>query len=297
MKTNDNVKKGNIKIFIFIIILITIILLLISLSLTKILISNLNKEKIGNIDMKEGSAILENTKKNENTTIEQNSIEIVNINETQNNIADKEIDIKEESTKESVNEPSNNKTREFKENVAFIGDSRTQAFLMYTGLTNVTDYTNIGLMVDTAVTKKIVTNSSGEKITLLEDLKYKNIDTIYIMLGINELGWVYSSIFIKNYEELIDKIKEIKPDCEIILQSIIPVTKTKSDNDSIYNNNRITEYNTLIKEMANRKKIKFIDLVPVLADESGNLPENASPDGIHLNKEYCLKWLEYLKNN
>ena len=49
--------------------------------------------------------------------------------------------------------------------------------------------------------------------------------------------------------------------------------------------------------MANRKKIKFIDLVPVLADESGNLPENASPDGIHLNKEYCLKWLEYLKNN
>ena len=168
---------------------------------------------------------------------------------------------------------------------------------MYTGLNNVTDYTNIGLMVDTAVTKKIVTNSSGEKITLLEDLKYKNIDTIYIMLGINELGWVYSSIFIKNYEELIDKIKEIKPDCEIILQSIIPVTKTKSDNDSIYNNNRITEYNTLIKEMANRKKIKFIDLVPVLADESGNLPENASPDGIHLNKEYCLKWLEYLKNN
>ena len=297
MKTNDNVKKGNIKIFIFIIILITIILLLISLSLTKILISNLNKEKIDNIDIKEGSAILENTKKTENTTIEQNIIEIVNINETQNNIADKEIDIKEESTKESVNEPSNNKTREFKENVAFIGDSRTQAFLMYTGLTNVTDYTNIGLMVDTAITKKIVTNSNGEKITILEDLKYKNIDTVYIMLGVNELGWVYSSIFIKDYEELIDKIKEIKPDCEIILQSIIPVTKTKSDNDSIYNNNRIKEYNTLIKEMANRKKIKFIDLVPILTDENGNLPENASPDGIHLNKEYCLKWLEYLKNN
>ncbi len=297
MKTNDNVKKGNIKIFIFIIILITIILLLISLSLTKILISNLNKEKIDNIDIKEESAIIENTKKTENTTIEQNIIEIVNTNETQNNIADKEIDIKEESTKESVNKPSNNKTREFKENVAFIGDSRTQAFLMYTGLTNVTDYTNIGLMVDTAITKKIVTNSNGEKITLLEDLKYKNIDTVYIMLGVNELGWVYSSIFIKDYEELIDKIKEIKPDCEVILQSIIPVTKTKSDNDSIYNNNRIKEYNTLIKEMANRKKVKFIDLVPILTDENGNLPENASPDGIHLNKEYCLKWLEYLKNN
>ncbi len=297
MKTNDNVKKGNSKIFIFIIILIAIILLLISLNITKILISNLNKDKITNIDIKTEDIISNSVKKTDNEIIEKDINEITNIKEEKNNTTDKEIDIKEESTEKSENELNNKKTREFKENVAFIGDSRTQAFLMYTGLNNVTDYTNIGLMVDTAVTKKIVTNSSGEKITLLEDLKYKNIDTIYIMLGINELGWVYSSIFIKNYEELIDKIKEIKPDCEIILQSIIPVTKTKSDNDSIYNNNRITEYNTLIKEMANRKKIKFIDLVPVLADESGNLPENASPDGIHLNKEYCLKWLEYLKNN
>ena len=53
-------------------------------------------------------------------------------------------------------------------------------------------------MVDTAVTKKFVTNSEGEKITILEDLQTKDIDTVYIMLGVNELGWVYSSIFIQN---------------------------------------------------------------------------------------------------
>ena len=181
--------------------------------------------------------------------------------------------------------------------MAFIGDSRTQAFLAYTGLTEVVDYTNIGLMVDTAITKKIVTNKNGEKITILEDLKNNNVNTIYIMLGINELGWVYNSIFIQKYEGLIDKIKEVKPECEIILQSIIPVTKTKSDNDKIYNNDKIKEYNKLITELANKKKIKFIDLVPIITDEKGNLPENASSDGIHLNKEYCLKWLECLKNN
>lgn len=203
----------------------------------------------------------------------------------------------DESEENTTNESNNKGNREFGSTVAFIGDSRTQAFLMYTGLKNVTDYTNIGLMVDTAVTKKFVTNSQGEKITILEDLKTKDIDTVYIMLGINELGWVYSSIFIQKYENLIDKIKEIKPDCEVIVQSIIPVTKTKSDNDDIYNNERITEYNTLIKQMAERKQIQYIDLVPILADSSGNLPEDASPDGVHLNKEYCLKWLECLKNN
>ena len=113
-------------------------------------------------------------------------------------------------------------------------------------------------MVDTAISKKFITNKHGEKITILEDLKTKNIDTIYIMLGINELGWVYNSIFIEKYEELIDSIKEIKPNCEIIIQSIIPVTKTKSDNDDIYNNQKINEYNVLIKEMAEKKELNIL---------------------------------------
>ena len=211
-------------------------------------------------------------------------------NTLEQNVAE-DIQIKDEKPEEVNHE------RKFNSNVAFIGDSRTQAFLMYAGLNNVTDYTNIGLMVITAMTKAFITNDDGKKITILEDLKNKKIDTIYIMLGINELGWVYSNIFINEYEKLIDSILEIKPNCEIIVQSIIPVTKTKSDNDSVYNNKRINEYNKLIKEMTDRKKIKFIDLVPVLADKNGNLPENASPDGIHLNKEYCVKWYNCLKNN
>ena len=259
-------RKKFLKKLIFTIILVIIITLLILFGLTEVLA--INKEE----------------KTNSTNEIENNTV----------NIKDEEV--VEEPIHVPINKP-NNSNKKFGSNVAFIGDSRTQAFLMYAGLKDVTDYTNIGLMVDTAVTKKFVTNNKGEKITILEDLKNKNIDTVYIMLGINELGWVYSSIFIKDYEELIDKIKEIKPNCEIIVQSIIPVTKTKSDSDKVYNNTRIAEYNSLIKQMASRKNIKYIDLVPFLTDKSGNLPENASSDGIHLNKEYSLKWLECLKNN
>lgn len=221
---------------------------------------------------------------------ENNELENTISNKTaQNNVVYNEVEEKPTS--------NTSENRKFGNNVAFIGDSRTQAFLMYAGLKDVQDYTNIGLMVDTAVTKKFITNKKGEKITILEDLTTKNIDTIYIMLGINELGWIYSDIFIKEYENLIDKILKVKPNCEIIVQSIIPVTKTKSEGDSIYNNARIAEYNNLIKDMANRKGIKYIDLCPVLADRSGNLPEEASTDGIHLNKAYCQKWLKCLKDN
>ena len=293
----NNRNKNSLKIFFFIIILIILMLLIILITLTKDFILNLNKKETSDTNTMENSSIAKNFNEIENVIEENDIIEIVLDNKTQNNVTDNEINIKNEIIEEPNSKSNNNTNREFGNNVAFIGDSRTQAFLMYAGLKDVTDYTSIGLMVDTAITKKFITNSMGEKITILEDLKNKDIDTIYIMLGINELGWVYSSMFIKEYEKLIDAIQQVKNNSEIIVQSIIPVTKTKSDNDNIYNNKKIAEYNTLIKEMADRKKIKFIDLGPFLTDENGNLPEDASTDGIHLNKEYCLKWLECLKNN
>lgn len=285
MKNNSKKNK-----FIIFIILILIMIFLIIYG-----VKSYSNDK--NIKTNEDQEIAQNEieeKEIDNNIVENNEIsdeEVKNTNETFDNINN---DLSENITN---NEKNTTENIEFGSNVAFIGDSRTKAFLAYTGLTEAVDYTNIGLMVNTAITKKIVTNKNGEKITILEDLKNNNVNTIYIMLGINELGWVYNSIFIQKYEELIDKIKEVKPECEIILQSIIPVTKTKSDNDKIYNNNKIKEYNKLIKELANKKKIKFIDLVPIITDEKENLPENASSDGIHLNKEYCLKWLECLKNN
>ena len=268
-------KKEKIKIFIFI-----IILLLILFGLTQAFASSQNKN---NRD------IINNNTAPPNNIINENNHKTNAVNNDINN------EIAEQIPEEPIKGSDNKEIRNFGSNVAFIGDSRTQAFLMYAGLKNVVDYTYVGLMVDTAISKKFITNKHGEKITILEDLKTRNVDTIYIMLGINELGWVYNSIFIKKYEELIDSNKEIKPNCEIIIQSIIPVTKTKSDSDAIYNNQKINEYNTLIKKMAEIRGIEYINLLPALSDKNGNLPEDASPDGIHLNKEYCLKWLDCLK--
>ena len=276
--------------FIFIIILIIIF------GLIKIFKTKKESTDITKNNIVQENIITNNNNETKSNTIYNENVEVVNIQEE--NIQTENIQVEDSQNEEDETEKNEiSSDVHFGSDVAFIGNSRTQAFLMYTGLTEVTDYTNIGLMVDTAITKKLITNKNGEKITILEDLKNININTIYIMLGTNELGWVYSSIFIQKYEELIDKILEIKPNCKIKVQSIIPVTKSKSDNDSVYNNQKITEYNKLIKDMADRKNIEFINLVPILSDENGNLPEDASPDGVHLNKEYCMKWLEYLKNN
>ena len=228
---------------------IFIIVLIIIVSITVFKISSSANKKEYN---KTSNQIINNitnelTNNTENTIINEISNKIANeVNNTVENIT-YDIESEIETDTDSKNKVEND--NEFDSTVAFIGDSRTQGFIMYNGLKEVQDYSYIGLMVDTAVTKKFVKTDDGNKITLLEDMKNKNIKKVYIMLGVNELGWSYPEVFKLKYGELIDSIREVKPDCEIYLQSIIPVTKSKSNSDDIYNNSKIAKYNEYIKEV------------------------------------------------
>ena len=244
---------------------------------------------INNIENSESSNIIEN-KVTENIV---NQIETDNSNDNQNTTITETNEIKDESS----NNSSNNSEVKFDSTVAFIGDSRTQGFIMYNGLKNVQDYSYIGLMVDTAMTKEFVKTSNGNKITLLQDMANKNIKRVYIMLGVNELGWSYPQVFKAKYKELISEIRKVKPNCQIYVQSIIPMTKSKSDSDKIYNNKNVAKFNQLIQEVAEEEDVTYLDVKSVLVNKDGYLPEEASTDGVHVDKEYCQKWLKYLKNN
>lgn len=244
---------------------------------------------INNIENSESSNIIEN-KVTENIV---NQIETDNSNDNQNTTITETNEIKDESS----NNSSNNSEVKFDSTVAFIGDSRTQGFIMYNGLKNVQDYSYIGLMVDTAMTKEFVKTSNGNKITLLQDMANKNIKRVYIMLGVNELGWSYPQVFKAKYKELISEIRKVKPNCQIYVQSIIPMTKSKSDSDKIFNNTNVEKFNQLVQEVAEEEKVAYLDVKSVLVDKNGYLPEEASTDGIHIDKKYCEKWLTYLKNN
>ena len=244
---------------------------------------------INNIENLEESNILENNvTENIINQIENNN---TNSNENENTTETNEI------KKESSNNSYNNSEVKFDNTVAFIGDSRTQGFIMYNGLKKVQDYSYIGLMVDTAVTKKFVKTNDGNKITLLQDMANKNIKKVYIMLGVNELGWSYPQVFKVKYKELISKIRKIKPNCKIYVQSIIPMTKSKSDSDKIFNNSNVAKFNELVQEVAEEENVIYLNVKSALVNKEGYLPEEASTDGVHIDKEYCKKWLKYLKNN
>ena len=182
------------------------------------------------------------------------------------------------------------------DDAAFIGDSRTQGLMLYTGLSNATFYTAQGLMVDTFFTKKVI--GSGEnKVTIPDAMKQQTFGKVYIMLGVNELGWSYEDVFIQKYGELVDEVKKLQPEATIFIQSILPVSEAKSDRDKIYNNPKIDRYNQLIQKMAEDKGAKYLNVSEAVGLDGGALPAEASTDGVHLNKEYCFKWLDYLKSH
>lgn len=181
----------------------------------------------------------------------------------------------------------------------FIGDSRTEGLSLYSGIYDTTYYTAKGLMVDTAFTKKVIPGETAqeEKMTVVEALAKHSFRKVYIMLGVNELGWAYASVFQTRYAKLVDEIKRLQPDAIIYIQSIMPVTAEKSSSHAYITNDRIHTYNDLIQEMCREKGVYYLNVAEAVMDSSGELPADGSTDGVHLKPSYCKKWLAYLKNH
>lgn len=178
----------------------------------------------------------------------------------------------------------------------FIGDSRIQGLMIFSGV-KATGYSEIGLNVSTAVSKQTIFYE-GQKLTIPQALNLgQKFDKIIIKMGLNELGWKSVDFFKQEYSELVGHIKEAQPEALIYIHAILPVTATKNNDGSIYNNTRIAEFNGAIKIMAEEQGVNYIDVTPMLADDQGFIPEAAAAsDGIHLKSDFCKQWLVFIKN-
>lgn len=180
----------------------------------------------------------------------------------------------------------------------FIGDSRTQGFILYSGLANTTSYAGKGLAVNKISTDAVVTEN-GQDYTVSQALENHSgeFKKVYLMFGVNELGWSYPEKFQESYQQVVQEVKKTQPDATIYVQSILPVSKEKSDSSDIYNMERVNMFNGLLQEMAEEEGVIYLDVASSVTDSEGYLPEDASTDGVHLNKAYCQIWLQYLEEH
>lgn len=129
-----------------------------------------------------------------------------------------------------------------------------------------------------------------------EDAANGGYGKIYIGLGLNEIGYDHEAIRQKN-REAVDTIRAGNPEAIIYFFSLTPISKYRSETDSLYNNENAAEISAVIRSVAEEKGCYYIDMVPVLAGEDGCLPSEVTGDGIHCVKEYYPKWYDYLEHN
>ena len=142
-------------------------------------------------------------------------------------------------------------------------------------------------------TNKVLINRGirGYKTDLLLDnldahLFGSALDKVFILIGTNDIGKeMPQSETLGNLEGMIQKISREYPLAQIQLLSVLPVNEGEEYKGTVYlrTNEKIQDLNRAYQGLASiYTNVQFIDLYETLLDETGQLDQEFTTDGLHL---------------
>lgn len=180
------------------------------------------------------------------------------------------------------------------EDAAFIGDSRTLGIADYAKI-NADFYCESGMTIYKLLGEKGVKNpKTGEKVNLSEVMQHKKYGKIYIMLGMNELGYGNTEAFYEKYKEVVEQIREWQPQAVIFIMANLHVSREKNNYATEFNNINVNDKNAAIANLADGINIFYIDSNPLFVDEGGFLKAELTFDGVHLYANSYSVWRDFL---
>lgn len=194
-------------------------------------------------------------------------------------------DVTENAEQEEKNTPV---TPVSMENTLFIGDSRTVGLSEYAQMKGANFFATVGMSVYEIDKVKVSVPDIG-KVTLSELLEHQQYDRIYVMLGINELGYPFEKL-VKKYGDFIQYIQSLQPDSTVFILANLHVTKSRSDSDKVINNPAIDSFNEAISEFADNEHSFYLDANCIFDDADGALSEEKSGDTAHPLAKYYQEW-------
>lgn len=134
----------------------------------------------------------------------------------------------------------------------------------------------------------------GQKVSLADGVAMSGKKKVYLMLGVNEIGWTGPQGSIDSLIAVVDTILAKSPDVMFYMQSVTPLSFDRG----ALNMKTVNEYNALLSELCRQRGWYYLDVASVFRNETGYLiPEYCSDlhdMGIHFNNEACKVWAEYL---
>lgn len=176
------------------------------------------------------------------------------------------------------------------EDALFIGDSRMVGLREYADFPGATFFATNGMSVYSIFYEEM----DGTSFTSL--IYKQQFGKIYIMLGINELGYD-QDYTIGQYEEILKWIRLYQPEAIIFLMANLHVSQKLSESDRIYNNARLDKYNARIAALADGEQIFYLDVNPLFDDGAGNLADKYTADDTHVLGIYYQSWSEWIAEN
>lgn len=181
----------------------------------------------------------------------------------------------------------------------FLGDSRTDGLRLYSGIKGATFICHTGLTVFTIGKNACIKAEDGSKITAMDALAKQQYAKVYLMLGVNELGYTTTS-FLKSYTELVEQIKELQPGAAIYLQTLIPINEPiayQNGTNRAINNEKLKEFNQVISAVAQTEGVGLVDVDVPFWSEDGCLAAENTGDGVHLTRSGYQAWYAYLRTH
>lgn len=146
-------------------------------------------------------------------------------------------------------------------------------------------------------TVEIVYPEDGTMRTIRDAVELKKPEFLIITLGINGVSFMDEDYFVSEYTDLVTDIRELSPDTNIILQSILPISPTFVYWGDI-TNAMVTQANSWILRIAEEIGCPYLDTISVLLDDSGNVKEELTAgDGLHFSPDGLNIILNYIRTH
>lgn len=164
----------------------------------------------------------------------------------------------------------------------FVGDSMMEYVELLGEIPTANYVWKIGMGPATVGIKQFRVRGQEQNLSAYEMIATYNPKKVYIMLGGNGLDWSSYTVVIENYEIMMDTMVEMFPDAMFYVISAPPASQALLTEKGVPVG-RFTEFNRVLKEMAERRGFYYLDLYSLLADANGYLPaQYDSGDGYHL---------------
>ncbi|MCB0527459.1 MAG: hypothetical protein KDC61_05120 [Saprospiraceae bacterium] len=129
----------------------------------------------------------------------------------------------------------------------------------------------------------------------LDEVLRHRPEKVFLEIGVNDLLWGKTPAEIAGpYREIVQKIRQARPDGQLFLLSVLPVNKKQRALST--GNADIQALNGEIARIAKEFALPYVDLYNQLTDASGDLSPQFSSDGLHLNGLGYAMWKKQIKS-